>query len=145
LVLACLTGALAAAPFAAHAQAYPNRPIRFIVPWPAGGIADVRARIMAEHLSRGLGQPVIVENRPGASGSVGAAMAAKAKPDGYTVMYGSVQEQVLARCCRPKSPSSRPRLHAHHAVHATRSCLVRAHGGALRAELVALAKSSPGA
>jgi len=74
-----LLGGLAAAatPLRVLAQGYPTRPIRFIVPWPAGGIADVRARIMAEHLGKGLGQPVIVENRPGASGSVGAAMVAK--------------------------------------------------------------------
>jgi tripartite-type tricarboxylate transporter receptor subunit TctC len=97
----CVAALLAA--FAGAAD-YPNKPIRFIVPWPAGGIADVRARIMAEPLSKALGQPVVVDNRPGASGTLGAEFVAKSKPDGYTLLYGSIQEQAIAPAMLGKLP-----------------------------------------
>jgi tripartite-type tricarboxylate transporter receptor subunit TctC len=138
---------VAALPITGRAQSYPDKPIRFIVPWPAGGIADVRARIMAEHLSKGLGQPVIVENRPGASGSVGAAMVAKSKPDGYTVMYGSVQEQVLAPLLLAEVAYA-PDRDFTHITQFTRTPIVLVATPRLVvrsvAELIALAKSKPG-
>ncbi|GHU17030.1 MFS transporter [Betaproteobacteria bacterium] len=74
---------------AAQAQNYPNRPIHLIVPWPAGGGVDTAARIIAEPLSRRLGQPVVIENKPGAGGNIGSAVAAQEKPDGYTLLQGS--------------------------------------------------------
>ena len=70
----------------AQAQNYPTRPIRFIVPFPAGGIADVVARVTGQKLGELLGQQVVIENRPGASGTLGADAAAKATPDGYTML-----------------------------------------------------------
>ncbi len=70
----------------AHAQDYPARPIRIIVPYPAGGSADLMPRIFAEKLGAKWGQPVLVENRPGAGGNVGAEIAYKAEPDGYTLL-----------------------------------------------------------
>ncbi len=71
---------------AALAQGYPNRPITLIVPWPAGGSTDTHLRRLAELTSKNLGQPIVVENKPGAGGMLGpAAMAANAKPDGYTL------------------------------------------------------------
>ena len=73
-----------AATFAA--DSYPNRPIRLIVPSGAGGITDLLARIVAEKLRAELGQPVIVDNRPGASGMIGSEVVAKAMPDGYTLL-----------------------------------------------------------
>ncbi|MGT2512322.1 Bug family tripartite tricarboxylate transporter substrate binding protein [Cupriavidus basilensis] len=83
--------------FAASAQAetpesYPSKPVRMIVPLPAGGATDSMARTLAERLSAATGQPFVVENRPGASGSIGADAVARAKPDGYTLMVsiGSV-------------------------------------------------------
>jgi tripartite-type tricarboxylate transporter receptor subunit TctC len=71
------------------AQSYPNRPIRFIVPWPPGGANDIFARIVAPKLAERLGQPVVVENRPGAGGTVGTEMVAKSPPDGYTILIGA--------------------------------------------------------
>src|SRR5437764_10960493 len=69
------------------AQDYPNRPIRFIVPYPPGGGTDVVARIMNEALAEALGQPIIIDNRGGAAGNVGTDVAAKAAPDGYTILF----------------------------------------------------------
>ncbi len=78
--------AMLLAPTSIIAQDYPNRPITLIVPWPAGGSSDIAMRAIAEVMSKRLGQPVIVDNKPGASGTLGpATMAAGAKPDGYTL------------------------------------------------------------
>lgn len=71
---------------AAQAQDFPNKPIRLVVPFPAGGGTDIVARKLAEHLRQDLGQPVIVETRPGASGNIGADAVARSAPDGYTLM-----------------------------------------------------------
>jgi tripartite-type tricarboxylate transporter receptor subunit TctC len=74
----------------AYAQpTYPNRPIKFIAPFPPGGTSDVLGRIMAQKLSDALGQSVIVENRPGASGNIGHDIAAKSAPDGYTLLLSN--------------------------------------------------------
>jgi tripartite-type tricarboxylate transporter receptor subunit TctC len=84
-----LLGGIAAWPVAAAAlaqPAWPNRPIRIIVPFGLGGAADVAARWIAEPLAAALGQPVIIENRPGAGGTIGTDLAAKAPPDGYTLV-----------------------------------------------------------
>jgi len=71
---------------AAHAQSYPAKPIRFVVPFPAGGSTDVGARLIAESLTRAFGQQVYVENKSGANGTIGVEEAAKSPPDGYTVL-----------------------------------------------------------
>ncbi len=71
----------------ATAQNFPNRPVRVVVAWPAGSIADVLMRIMSEPISSDLGQPVIVENKPGATGAIGADLVAKSPPDGYTLLF----------------------------------------------------------
>jgi tripartite-type tricarboxylate transporter receptor subunit TctC len=74
---------------AAQAQTYPDRPIRLIAPFPAGGLADVIARAIGDEMSKSLGQPVIVENRAGAGGNTGADAVAKSAPDGYTLLMSS--------------------------------------------------------
>ena len=71
---------------AARAQSYPTKPIRFVVPFPAGGSTDVGARLIAEHLSRVFGQQVYVENKSGANGTIGVEAAAKSAPDGYNIL-----------------------------------------------------------
>jgi tripartite-type tricarboxylate transporter receptor subunit TctC len=77
---------LACAPGAAGAQSYPTRPIKMVVPFPPGGPVDVSARILGQHLPRTLGQTVVIENRAGAAGSLGARAVASADPDGYTIL-----------------------------------------------------------
>src|SRR5580704_14476865 len=69
-----------------RAETYPARPIRFVVPFPAGGVADTVARVVADKLSERLGQRLIVENRPGAAGNIGMAAVANAAADGYTLV-----------------------------------------------------------
>ena len=83
LALLALAGAL---PVAAGAETYPSKPVKIIVPFPAGGLADSIARITTEKLATRLGQPYIVENKPGAGGTIGATQAAAAPADGYTLL-----------------------------------------------------------
>ena len=87
-VLAALVAALVLAP-AAFAQAWPAKSVKIVVPFPPGGGADTLARIMAPHLAKTWGQPVLVENKPGASGHIGAEMVAQSPADGYTFLMAS--------------------------------------------------------
>lgn len=84
-------------PLAASAQEtpWPNKPIKFIVPYLPGGTTDLVARVTGEYVSRKIGQPVIVENRPGAGGNVGMNVVAKAAPDGYTIGFGAISTNAL--------------------------------------------------
>jgi len=75
--------------FAVHAQSYPNRPVKVIIPWPPGQATDLAARIVGEKLSQQLGQPFIMENKPGAGGSIGTEIVARSAPDGYTLLAAS--------------------------------------------------------
>jgi tripartite-type tricarboxylate transporter receptor subunit TctC len=86
---------LAAFATVALAQSWPSRPVKWIVPFAAGGTTDILARIIGEKLAVALGQPVVVENRPGAGGGVGADQVAKAAPDGYTIMGGTISTHAI--------------------------------------------------
>lgn len=89
-------------PLQAHAQSnYPNRPLKFIVPWPAGGSADIAGRLYADFLSKELGQPVVVENRPGAGANLGVGVLAKSAPDGYTLGQVSIGTQSINQFIYP--------------------------------------------
>jgi tripartite-type tricarboxylate transporter receptor subunit TctC len=92
LALAVLgAGVLALAPFAAQAQAaFPSKALTMVVPFSAGGTTDILARVVGQFMSKDLGQPVIIDNRAGAGGNIGAQMVARAAPDGYTILMGTV-------------------------------------------------------
>jgi tripartite-type tricarboxylate transporter receptor subunit TctC len=89
---------------AAHAQPYPSRPIRFIVPYTPGGLGDTFARAVGQGLSERMGQPVVIDNRPGASQAIGAEATAKAPPDGYTVFMGTQSGLVLNTLAKKSLP-----------------------------------------
>jgi len=104
-VAVCCVGVIAkpAAAQVYSSQAYPSRPITVIVPVPPGGVADPIARILADHMSAQLGQPMVIENVTGAGGSIGVARAARAAPDGYTLSIGNWLSHVGASAVYPVS------------------------------------------
>jgi tripartite-type tricarboxylate transporter receptor subunit TctC len=97
-----LIGALATSPV--FAENYPAKPIRFIVPYPPGGPLDTVARMLADKMKDGLGQAVVVENKPGAGGNIGADAVAKSAPDGYTIVMGAVATHAINPTLFPKMP-----------------------------------------
>ena len=130
----------------ALAQPYPNRPLRFIVPFQAGGVSDAAARVVGQKLTERWGQQVIVENRPGAGGTIGTELAAKAKPDGYTLLMGSSTELALNPHLYPKLAYDTTRDFAPIALIAYTPLLVVVHPSLpvkSLTELQALAKSRP--
>jgi tripartite-type tricarboxylate transporter receptor subunit TctC len=96
--------ALLAFPLLVAAQSYPNRPVRLVVPFPAGGTTDILARAIAQKLSEALGQQFVVDNRPGAGGNIGADIVAKSAPDGYTLLMGTVGTQAINVSLYAKMP-----------------------------------------
>ena len=96
LHLAAGAAALPVLPRASFAQAYPNRPITLIVPFPPGGSTDVAARIAADHMSRTLGQQIVVQNVSGAGGTTGSTRAMRSDPDGYTILMGQMGTHAAA-------------------------------------------------
>ena len=99
LLLAAFVSALPA-----QAQQYPNRPVRFVVPFPPGGATDVMARTLGARLHESLGQPVVVENRVGAAGAIGSEAVAKAAPDGYTILLGTISTHGTSPAVNPNLP-----------------------------------------
>jgi len=98
-----MAGALLSSPMAL-AQAFPNKPLRLICPFPPGGAVDIASRAIAQELSKNLGQPVTVENRPGAGGNIGGAEAARANPDGYTIFMTTSGIQAINPVLYAKMP-----------------------------------------
>jgi tripartite-type tricarboxylate transporter receptor subunit TctC len=129
-------------------QNWPSKPVRIVVPWPAGGSADMIGRIAAEHLAKVLGQNVYVENRPGASGMVGSAAVAHSDPDGTTLVVSGIPSHVIAPATNA-NPGFDPLQDFTHIAYVGGSPIVMtAHaslGARSLAELVALARRSPAA
>ena len=132
---------------AAAAQSYPTHPVRMIVPYAAGGASDVTARIVAAGLSERLKQQIVVENRTGAGGAIGAEVAAKAAPDGYTLLLGSASEIVMLPVVA-RIPFDPVRDFAPVAMVSDIALVLAVHPSLAAQsvqELIALAKSRPGA
>jgi len=130
----------------AYAQNFPERPIRFIVPYPPGGSTDILARVVAPRMSETWGQPVILDNRPGATGNIGCDLAAKAPPDGYTIVVTSMSQAIAVSYTR-NLPYDLVRDLQGVSLFATQpNVLIATTALPMRSmqELVALAKSKPG-
>jgi tripartite-type tricarboxylate transporter receptor subunit TctC len=140
--------ALSVAACSALSQPYPAKPIRLVIPWPAGGPSDVIGRVFAEPLAKVLGQPIVVDNRGGASGAIGADLVAKAAPDGYTLMVQSMTNQAMFPATH-KTLRFDPIADFEPITQITTSpMIVVAHPSfqaTNMAELVSLAKAKPGA
>ncbi|HPU52731.1 MAG TPA: tripartite tricarboxylate transporter substrate binding protein [Burkholderiaceae bacterium] len=147
LVGALLIAASVTLPAAAWAQGYPNRGLRIVVPFPPGGVTDLVGRALSARLAVELGQPVVVENRPGASGVLGADLAARAAPDGYTLMIGNISTLAINAATFAKLPYDPVRSFAPVSLLALQPLLIAVNPSVPAqslAELVALAKSRPG-
>jgi tripartite-type tricarboxylate transporter receptor subunit TctC len=146
--LVCLVAAaLWHVTFDAQAQAYPSRPIKVVVPYPPGGYYDVMARVVGHSLAESMGQPVIVENKPGANGIVGTEFTAKSAPDGYTIMTGGVGPHGINPTLYTNLPDSAERDFAPIILVATQPNILVVHPSVQASsvrELVALAQSKPG-
>lgn len=141
-----LFGAFAAS--AALSQDYPSRPIRIIVPFPAGGTADLLARQIGQTMSEALRQQVVIENRTGAGGNIGADLAARSKPDGYTLLMGTVSTHAINPNLYSKMPYDPVKDFAPVTMVARMPNLLVVHPSVPAnsvAELIALAKARPGA
>ena len=132
---------------AAGAQTWPTKPIRMIAPFPAGGLVDVLARAVGEELAKTLGQPVIVENRPGAGGNIGADVVAKAEPDGHTLLMTSPGIQSINQFLYKSMPFDPEQAFAPVSLVADMPMLVVIHpkvGAKTLAELIEMARAKPG-
>ena len=131
----------------AAAQTYPVKPMRVIVPWTAGGTADLLARTVAQKLNEGLGQPVVVENRPGAGGLIGTEVAAKAPADGYTLLLATTAPNSVAPSLYPRIPFDPLKDFANVSLVA-RTCYVLSVHPSMPVksvkDLIALARAQPG-
>src|SRR5690349_21038420 len=146
-ILAALAAVLAAVATVAYAEApWPAHPVRMIVPFPAGGPTDVMTRLLSDRLGDALGQPVVIENKPGAGGTIGADFVAKSAPDGYTILMATGSTHSVAPYVSkvPYDPQKdfTPIVYV---GYATNILLVSPTLGVSNVkELIALAKKNPG-
>ncbi len=139
LVLAMTTSTIA--------QTFPAKPVTLVVPFPPGGGTDTGGRIIAEQLSKRWGQPVVVENKGGAAGQIGADAVAKAKPDGYTLLLGNIGTQAINPSLYPKLPYNPDTAFAPISLLAELPLAMMVNPGVVAntaTEFIALAKSKPG-
>jgi tripartite-type tricarboxylate transporter receptor subunit TctC len=132
---------------AAHAQTWPDRPIRMVVPFPAGSSSDVAARIIGNELNTRLGQQLVIDNRPGASGNIGSDVVAKAPPDGYTFGFATTSTHAVAVSLSPSLPYDPVKSFAPVALISVSPYVLVVQPklpAKNLAELIALAKSKPG-
>ncbi|MEQ1854308.1 MAG: tripartite tricarboxylate transporter substrate-binding protein, partial [Chthoniobacteraceae bacterium] len=99
-----LAGIAASFAAASFAQQYPNKPVRLINPWTPAGPAELLTRIVGQKMADSLGQPFIVENKPGANGTIGATFVAKSAPDGYTILFSHVGPMAISPAVVEKMP-----------------------------------------
>ncbi len=129
------------------AQTYPAKSLRIIVPWTPGGTADLLSRVLAQKMSEGMGHQVVVDNRPGAGGLIGTELAAKATPDGYTLLMGTTAPNSVAPSLYQKIPFDPTRDFAYLSLVARTSYVLSVHPSmpvkTVR-DLIALAKARPG-
>ncbi len=133
-------------PMPAHAQSYPNKAVRFIIPFPPGGPSDILGRMVAQRMAEAWGVPVVADNRPGAGGNIGAEQCAKSPPDGYTMCLTS-SALSIAPSLYPKLGFDPIRDFAHVTLLATLPSLLLVHPSVPARnvkELIALAKARPG-
>jgi len=132
---------------AGFAQTFPSRPVTLVVPFPPGGGTDTGGRVIAEQLGRRWNQPVIVENRGGAAGQIGADYVAKSKPDGYTLLLGNIGTQAINPLLYARLPYDADKAFAPVSLVAELPLAMMVHPSVpakTAAEFVALAKSKPG-
>src|SRR5688572_8948259 len=137
-------GALAGA---CLAQPYPSKPVRIVVPWPPGGVSDVLTRAVAQHMGEPLGQQVVVENRPGAGGTIGVAAVAKSAPDGYTLVMTDVPSHAISASLYSKLPYDPAKDLEPIAMAAGSPMVLATHPGMnakTLAELLQVLRASPG-
>ena len=147
IILALILALVATALRPVAAQTYPAKPIRFIVPFPPGGGNDLIARELSQHLTESLGQPMVVDNRPGASTLIGAEAAAKASPDGYTLFMGNNSTLTINPNLYKKLPYDAVRDFAPLSLLASAPFVLLAHPSVPAQsvkELIALARQRPG-
>src|SRR5688500_11353105 len=132
--------------FSVTAQSFPSRSVRFIVPFPPGGATDIIARVLAQKMTEVWTQPVVVENRAGASGAIGSDAVAKSAPDGHTILMGTTSTHAVNPAINPKLPYNNLTDFAPVTLVATFPNVLVAHpstAGSL-AELIAPLKGNPG-
>jgi tripartite-type tricarboxylate transporter receptor subunit TctC len=145
IATALALGVLATSP--AVAQTFPSRPVTLVVPFPPGGGTDTGGRVIAEQLSRRWGQPVVVENKGGAAGQIGADVVAKSKPDGHTLLLGNIGTQAINPSLYAKLPYDADKAFAPVSLVAELPLAMMVNPSVpakTAAEFIALAKSKPG-